>query len=50
MRHYKKYNVWQLGHEITLEVYKLSKELPVEEKYEIISQINEHHIQSPRIS
>ena len=39
MRDYKKYNVWQLGHEITLEVYKLSKELPVEERYEIVSQI-----------
>ncbi|PWK21780.1 four helix bundle protein [Maribacter polysiphoniae] len=39
MRDYKKYTIWQLGHEITLDIYKLSKDLPKEERYEIISQI-----------
>jgi len=39
MRDYKKYNVWKLGHEITLEIYKLSQSLPKEEKFAISDQI-----------
>ncbi len=40
MRDYKKYNIWQLGHEIiTLDIYELSKGLPTEERFEITSQI-----------
>ena len=39
MRDYKKYNVWKLGHEITLEIYKLTKVFPKEELYGMISQM-----------
>ena len=39
MRDYRKYDVWKLGHEITLEVYKLTKSFPKEEKYGLINQM-----------
>ncbi|UOY06734.1 four helix bundle protein [Muricauda sp. SCSIO 64092] len=39
MRNYKKYSVWQLGHEITLEIYKMTKTFPKEELYGITSQM-----------
>ena len=39
MRDYKKYNVWELGHEITLEIYQLTKSFPKEELYGITSQM-----------
>lgn len=39
MRDYKKYDVWKLGHEITLQVYNLTKTFPKEEQYGLISQM-----------
>lgn len=39
MRDYRKYDVWKLGHEITLHVYKLTKTFPREEQYGLISQM-----------
>lgn len=39
MRDYKKYKVWELGHEVTLEIYKLTQSFPKEEIYGIISQM-----------
>lgn len=39
MRDYRKYKVWELGHEITLEVYKLTQGFPKHEMYGIVSQI-----------
>ena len=39
MRNYKKYSVWELGHEITLDVYRLTKRFPKEELYGITSQM-----------
>ena len=39
MRDYKKYKVWELGHEITLEIYKLTQGFPKEEIYGITSQM-----------
>ncbi len=39
MRDYKKYNVWELGHQITLEVYELTKAFPKEEVYGMTSQM-----------
>jgi four helix bundle protein len=39
MRDYSKYKVWELGHEITLEIYKLTKDFPKQEMYGIISQM-----------
>tara|TARA_R110002051_G_scaffold325867_1_gene432509 strand:- start:34599 stop:34946 length:348 start_codon:yes stop_codon:yes gene_type:complete len=39
MRDYKKYNVWELGHEITLMIYKLTSTFPKEEIYALTSQM-----------
>jgi len=39
MRDYKKYKVWELGHQVTLEIYKLTQSFPKEETYGIVSQM-----------
>ena len=39
MRNFKKYKVWELGHEITLDIYELSKQFPKEEQIGITSQM-----------
>lgn len=39
MRNYKKYQVWELGHDVTLDVYKLTKGFPRTEMYGIVSQM-----------
>lgn len=39
MRDFKKYDIWKLGHELTLEIYKLTETLPKEELYGLTSQI-----------
>lgn len=39
MRDYKKYNVWKLGHEVTLEIYKLTKSFPNNENFGLTSQM-----------
>lgn len=38
MRDYRKYDIWKLGHEITLQIYALTEEFPKEEQFGIISQ------------
>ena len=39
MRDYRKYKVWELGHEVTLEIYKMTRNFPKEEMYGIVSQM-----------
>ena len=39
MRNYKKYSVWELGHEITLDIYQLTNGFPKEELYGMTSQM-----------
>jgi four helix bundle protein len=39
MRDYKKYTIWQEGHQLTLSTYKLTHKFPKEELYGITSQI-----------
>ncbi|GMN05059.1 hypothetical protein MTsPCn5_04470 [Croceitalea sp. MTPC5] len=39
MRDFKKYKVWELGHEITLEIYRITKDFPKEELYGMTSQM-----------
>jgi len=39
MRDYKKYDVWKLGHQVSLDMYKLSQSFPKEEIYGITSQM-----------
>lgn len=39
MRDFKKYDIWQLSHSLTLEIYKLTIHFPKEEVYNLTSQI-----------
>ncbi|MEQ8584165.1 MAG: four helix bundle protein [Marinoscillum sp.] len=39
MREYRKYNVWEFGHELTLEIYKSTESFPDAEKFGLISQM-----------
>lgn len=39
MRNFRKYKVWELGHEITLDIYKLSNQFPKDERFGITSQV-----------
>jgi four helix bundle protein len=39
MRNFRKYQVWELGHQITLDVYTLSKQFPKEELFGLTSQM-----------
>lgn len=39
MRDFKKYDIWQLSHELTLEVYKITSRFPKEEVFGLTSQI-----------
>jgi len=39
MRDLKKYDIWQLSHSLTLEIYKLTIHFPKEEVYNLTSQI-----------
>ncbi|MEL6912827.1 MAG: four helix bundle protein [Cyanobacteria bacterium J06598_4] len=39
MQDFTQLSVWQKAHNLTINVYKLSKELPSEEKFGLISQI-----------
>jgi four helix bundle protein len=39
MRNFRKYQVWELGHDITLDVYRLSKQFPKDELFGITSQM-----------
>ena len=39
MRDYKKYDVWKLSHQLTKEIYLISKNFPKEELFGLTSQI-----------
>ncbi|MBD0777436.1 four helix bundle protein [Maribacter sp. ANRC-HE7] len=39
MRDYRKYDVWKLGHEITLNIYSITKAFPKDEEFGITSQM-----------
>lgn len=39
MRDFRKYKVWELGHEISISMYKISQFFPPEEIYGITSQM-----------
>jgi four helix bundle protein len=38
-RDYKKIVAWERGHELTLAIYQVTKNFPIEERYGLISQI-----------
>lgn len=39
MRNFKKYDIWQLSHNLTLDIYVLTSNYPKEELYGLVSQI-----------
>ncbi|MCA5005698.1 four helix bundle protein [Sphingobacterium bovistauri] len=39
MRDFKKYDVWQKSHELTLKIFDVTKSFPNEEKFRITSQM-----------
>lgn len=39
MRDYKKYLVWQKSHQLTLEIYKVTRSFPKEEMFALTSQM-----------
>lgn len=39
MRDYRKYKVWDLSHEVTLEIYKVIRSFPKDEIYGLVSQM-----------
>src|SRR5690606_27011238 len=39
MRDFKKYDIWQLSHSLTVEIYQLTYNFPKEEMYGLASQI-----------
>ena len=39
MRDFKKYDIWKLSHELTLDIYSVSNRFPKEEIYGLTSQI-----------
>ena len=39
MRDYKKYNVWIIGHEVTMDIYKQTQSFPADEKFGITNEM-----------
>ena len=39
MRDFKKYNVWEISHQFVLKIYKITKEFPKSENYQLVSQM-----------
>ncbi|MDR6299695.1 four helix bundle protein [Mesonia maritima] len=39
MRNYKNYLVWKKGHQLTLDIYKLTNNFPKEELFNLVSQM-----------
>ncbi len=39
MRDFKKYDIWKLSHQLTLDIYTITRDFPSNEIYGIISQI-----------
>jgi four helix bundle protein len=47
MRDFKKYDIWQLSHSFTLEVYKITSDFPKEELYVLTNQIRRAALSIP---
>ena len=48
MRDFKKYDIWKLSHELTLEIYLISNTFPKEEIYGLTSQIRRSSSSIPK--
>ena len=47
MRDFRKYNVWEQSHKLVLELYRVTKTFPAEEKFGLISQIRRAGVSIP---
>lgn len=47
MRNYRKYEVWEIGHKLTKEMYFLTSKFPKEEIYGLTSQIRRASVSIP---
>lgn len=47
MQDYKQLVVWQKSHQIVLDIYRITKEFPKEERYSLIAQIRRASISIP---
>jgi four helix bundle protein len=47
MRDFKKYDVWDLSHKLTLEIYRITSVFPKEELYGLTSQIRRASLSIP---
>lgn len=47
MRDFKKYDIWKLSHQFTLDIYKITSEYPKDEIYNLTSQIRRASLSIP---
>jgi four helix bundle protein len=47
LRNYKELKVWQKAYQLCLEIYKITKTFPKEERYGLISQIRRASVSVP---
>jgi len=47
MRDFRKYAVWEQSHKLVLELYRLTKDFPIKEKFGITSQIRRAGVSIP---
>lgn len=47
MKDFRKLNVWEKAHELTLEIYRITSKFPSEEKYGLTNQIRRASVSIP---
>jgi four helix bundle protein len=47
MRNYRRFEIWQIGHELVLQIYDLTQSFPSEERYGLTSQIRRAMVSVP---
>lgn len=47
LKNYKELNVWRKAYQLSLEIYKITKSFPKEEKYGLTSQIRRAAVSVP---